>query len=311
MNPKPDESTDDPGQLPQRVPGDALVEEPEPEAPAPVTEAQELSRIATFLQQLVPEPQQGRREHFDVEAMLDAVRALPDVRDAQLRFTEESGHLLRIEFIDAADEGQVTREVARLLREALGLDEPVSAPPAPVAAAPPPAPLAPPAAVSGRASVPGSSGLDRQHGHPLKTPGGTLPRVVVDHVQVTTLGLDANVEVRLAVSHGQRIARTAVGHETGPAVDAYLLRLAAGAAADAINQLLTADDNTAVGRCFIEHVAVVPFGGCEVAVVVMLLVCGHIAEQLSGSVIVAGDPRQAVVRATLSAMNRRLESLLA
>jgi hypothetical protein len=300
MNPMPDSSE----HLPQRVPGHALVEEPEPEAPAPVTEAQELSRIATFLQRLVPGQLQGRRDDFDVEAMLDGVRALPDVRDAQLRFTEQSGHLLRIEFVDGADEGRVTREVARLLREALGLDEPASAPP-------PAAGSHPSAAASGRASVPGSSGLDRGHGRPFKSPGGPLPRVVVDHVQVTTLGLDANVDVRLAVSHGQRVARVAVGHETGPAVDAYLLRLAAGAAADAINRLLTADDNTAVGRCFIEHVAVVGFGGCDVAVVVMLLVCGQVAEQLSGSVIVTGDPRQAVVRATLSAMNRRLESLLA
>jgi hypothetical protein len=55
---------------------------------------------------------------------------------------------------------------------------------------------------------------------------------------------------------------------------------------------------------------VVPFGGCEVAVVVLLLVGGPNPEQLSGSTIVVGDPVQAVVRATLSALNRRLESLL-
>ena len=66
------------------------------------------------------------------------------------------------------------------------------------------------------------------------------------------------------------------------------------------------------GRCFIEHVAVVPFGVVEVAVVVLLLACGdgH-AEQLAGSATVSGDPRQAVVRATLAALNRRLQSLLA
>ncbi len=44
----------------------------------------------------------------------------------------------------------------------------------------------------------------------------------------------------------------------------------------------------------------VPFAGCEVAVVVMLLVHPGFAEQLVGSAIVSGgDPRQAV-RATLS-----------
>ena len=55
----------------------------------------------------------------------------------------------------------------------------------------------------------------------------------------------------------------------------------------------------------------VPFAGVDVAVVVLLLVWGSYAEQHSGSAIVAGDPRQAVVRATLSAVNRRLQSLLA
>ncbi|MGV9810303.1 hypothetical protein ACWDSE_32470, partial [Micromonospora chersina] len=65
------------------------------------------------------------------------------------------------------------------------------------------------------------------------------------------------------------------------------------------------------GRCFVEHTAVVPFGNCEVATVVVLLVCDGWVEQLAGSALVAGDPRQAVVRATLAAVNRRLEALLA
>jgi hypothetical protein len=131
--------------------------------------------------------------------------------------------------------------------------------------------------------------------------------VVLDHVQVTTLGVDATVLVRLELSTGG----SAVGKGHGPAVDQYLLRLAACAAGDAIDQLLvdpTSGDSR--GRCFVEHVAVVPFAGCEVAVVVLLFVCGTFAEQLAGCALINGDPRQAVVRATLSAVNRRLESLL-
>jgi hypothetical protein len=54
----------------------------------------------------------------------------------------------------------------------------------------------------------------------------------------------------------------------------------------------------------------VPMGGCEVAVVVVLLVCDGWVEQLAGSALVSGDPRQAVVRATLAAVNRRLTALL-
>ena len=43
------------------------------------------------------------------------------------------------------------------------------------------------------------------------------------------------------------------------------------------------------------RIELVPFAGCEVAIVVLLLVCGGWVEQLAGSAIVNGDPRQAVV----------------
>ncbi|MER6595723.1 hypothetical protein ABT214_28485, partial [Micromonospora purpureochromogenes] len=142
---------------------------------------------------------------------------------------------------------------------------------------------------------------------PLDTGGAPGPRVVIDHVQVSTFGLDATVEVRLLAG-----GETAAGHSTGPAVDGYVLRLCAVAAAAAVDQLLRGAEGTAErGRCFVEHAAVVPFGNCEVATVVVLLVCDGWVEQLAGSALVAGDPRQAVVRATLAAVNRRLEALLA
>jgi len=139
--------------------------------------------------------------------------------------------------------------------------------------------------------------------NPGSPPG---PRVVIDHVQVSTFGLDATVETRLAAGK-----RRANGLATGPAVDGYVLRLCAVSAASAIDELLrTAPRSDDRGRCFVEHAAVVPFGNCEVAVVVVLLVCNGWVEQLAGSALVSGDPRQAVVRATLAAVNRRLEALL-
>jgi hypothetical protein len=119
--------------------------------------------------------------------------------------------------------------------------------------------------------------------------------------------MEATVEVRLTVKpHGR-----STGTARGPAVDGYVLRLAAIAAGIAVDELLL-DDGTGQprGRIFVEHVALVPFAGCEIALVVLLLVCNGWVEQLAGSSIVAGDPRQAVVRATLSALNRRLDALL-
>jgi hypothetical protein len=146
-----------------------------------------------------------------------------------------------------------------------------------------------------------AEGEPRRIGRP-----GAYPRVVIDQVQVSTLGLDATVEVRLT---GNGVP--AYGVASGPAVDGYVLRLAAVAATNAIDQLLSsAEGGERHGRSFVEHAAVVPFGSCEVAVVVVLLVYGGTVEQLSGSALVSGDPRQAVVRATLAAINRRLDAML-
>jgi hypothetical protein len=131
---------------------------------------------------------------------------------------------------------------------------------------------------------------------------------VLDRVKVATVGTEANVEVRLAASSG-----TFVGTAAGPAVDGYLLRLAAQAAAGAIDSLIAGSPTrTELGtvRCFIDHAGVVPFGSCLVAVSVVLVSGDGWVEQLVGSALVAGDPRQAIVRATLAAVNRRLENLL-
>jgi hypothetical protein len=138
---------------------------------------------------------------------------------------------------------------------------------------------------------------------PTTQPG---PRVLIDQVQVRTFGLEATVEVLLTAGDQQ-----STGVARGPAVDSYLVRLAAVAAARAIDSLLRGvADPSGPSRCFVEHTGLVAFGNAEVAVVVLLLVCGGWVEQLTGSALVDGDPRQAVVRATLGAVNRRLEALL-
>ncbi|OWV06326.1 hypothetical protein B5D80_16360 [Micromonospora wenchangensis] len=396
--------------LPQRVPAEPDVPVvPEPPAVEPPAETPERARIATHLRRDdEPAPLRERPEGFDVNAILDAVREVAGVRDAALRRTPAGAHSLRLDLSDGADPAEVSRLVARLLQERMGLaaapqslsGEPSAAVPPPMrrrtgeprvvdptvgvptpaterpagdparSAEPPSArpgaerPAAgvradaatgspardvedPPAEQSptvsgvprrrrqstphrGRASVeetlPGAlpptgspatlnasySGgqmttTETAPSRPLDTGGVPGPRVVIDHVQVSTFGLDANVEVRLLTA-----GEPAAGHATGPAVDGYVLRLCAVAAAAAVDELLRHAERTAErGRCFVEHAAVVPFGSCEVATVVVLLVCDGWVEQLAGSALVSGDPRQAVVRATLAAVNRRLEALLA
>nr|WP_239095842.1 hypothetical protein [Micromonospora lutea] len=358
--------------LPQRVPAEPDVPVvPEPPAVEPPAETPELARIATHLRRDdEPAPLRDRPEGFDVNAILAAVRGVDGVRDAALRRTPAGAHSLRLDLADGADPADVSRQVARLLQERMGLaaaprglpsvpgvpvrrrpaesrseageTRPVAEPRRPSArpggtrteASPSRPETVPettrrrrpsPAANRGRAVVdePGAAGSPATLGasysggqltttesapsRPLDTGGVPGPRVVLDHVQVSTFGLDANVEVRLVAGD-----HNAAGHATGPAVDGFVLRLCGVAAAAAIDELLHVAGPTAErGRCFVEHAAVVPFGNCEVATVVVLLVCDGWVEQLAGSALVAGDPRQAVVRATLAAVNRRLEALLA
>ena len=371
--------------LPQRVPAKPDVPTvPEPPPAEPSAETPALARIATHLRRddlLAP---QDRQEGFDVQAILAAVREVDGVRDAMLRTTPQGANSLRLDLAEGADPAEVSRHVARLLQDRMGLDAAMqggadSAPPPPpplaalvpsqaqpsdpiAGAAPPigqdlrrmpteplraemrteqghfeqsrpepvrpepvrPEPVRPepvreeqqvPEAPSsgpsaGTVSVPETEAARRteESPRPLDVGEEPGPRVMIDNVQVTTFGTEATVEVKLGVD-----GRTARGVASGPAVDGYLLRLCATATSEAINDLLAYADRHPDGpaRCFVEHAASVPFGGTQVAVVVMLMsVGGAWVEQLSGSAMVGADGRHAMVRATLAAVNRRLEALL-
>jgi hypothetical protein len=274
--------------------------DPREPAPDPVTERQELSRIATFLREpgAVEAPTTGPRpDGVDLQAVLGAVRQVPEVRDAQLGWNDQAGHTLRIEFIDGVDESAVTRSVVRLLRSRLGMAPPGGEEPTldrPYSSTPGRGTLRPARPASG-APTTGARPLPRPY-------GSQAPRLQLENVNVTRLGAEASVEVRL---RRPTTGAVAVGEGRGPGVDAYLSRLAATAAAHAIDQALAGR-----GKVFVEHVSVVPFGVVEVAVVVLLLTYDGVTEQHSGSAIVGDDPHVAVVRATLGALNRRLESLL-
>ncbi len=289
------------------------------EAEASAPENPELTRIASRLRH--DEPPAEPPADLDVTAVLEAVRGVTGVANAHLRGNPGGMHTLRLDLAEGADPGRVSRQVARLLKERMGLaaeprrsrsggneplvEEPPTAPPAMNQPSGPPVRPVPPADEPPLFPRPRPSTLSD-----VAAMDGRLPdpptRITVDQVRVSTLGSEATVEVRLATG-----GVPSVGAATGPAVDGYLLRLAAQAAASAIDGLVEASPTAPQIRCFVDHAGVVPFGSCVVAVVVVLVSGAGWVEQLVGSAIVAGDPRQAIVRATLAAMNRRLESLLA
>jgi hypothetical protein len=293
---------------------------------------------------------------------------------------------LRLDLAEGADPAEVSRRVARLLQDRMGLDaamkgdaaapppappapasssttrpvspasrpvaspsRPVAPPPRPVASPPrpvasPPRPVSPAAAAISAPPVPAErverttragpgetterieriarpeppdrndeqvgvvvpADVDTGPARPLYPGEQPGPRIVIENVHVNTFGTDASVAVRLGVG-----GRTASGEANGPAVDGYLLRLCAMATAGAVDQVLaTSQHPDGPARCFVEHAAAVPFGRTQVAVVVLLLSCNGWVEQLAGSAVVTGDDRHAMVRATLAAVNRRLEALL-
>ncbi|MEV4706011.1 Daple [Actinoplanes sp. NPDC049316] len=352
--------------LPQRVPAQPDVPTvPEPPSVEPSAETPALARIATHLRRDDALSPQERQDGFDVNAILEAVREVDGVRDAALRTTPAGAHSLRLDLAEGADPAEVSRQVARLLQDRMGLDAamqgasplapartPEEAPPAPTprsappaqattrglptrtssaaqASAPPvaPAPFVPsqpnpagravpqsPAAMPSPSAMPAPAatprmptGIDPAPPRPLLEPGERPgPRVMIDNVQVNTFGSEATVRVQLIVG-----GQAAVGEATGPAVDGYLLRLCAMATATAVDDLLTHSDHAdGPAKCFVEHAAAVPFGSIQVAVVVVLLATDGWVEQLAGSAVVTGDDRHAMVRATLAAVNRRLEALL-
>ncbi|TQL75695.1 hypothetical protein FB566_1207 [Stackebrandtia endophytica] len=146
---------------------------------------------------------------------------------------------------------------------------------------------------------------------PVKAVGGTIEtepgdrlsseRAVLERIQVITSGFESTVEVALALD-GSR----AVGRSHGPAVEWHILRAAADATVDAVGVLVGKD-----ARVVVEHASVENAGSTKVALVVVLLLTESGAEQLAGAAPVTGDRRQAVVHATLSALNRRIEAMLA
>jgi hypothetical protein len=354
-DPGPGPSDLTPRALPQRVPAEPDVPKvPEPPSVEPPAETPALARIATHLRRGDLLPAQERQEGFDVNAILAAVKEVDGVRDASLRATPAGAHSLRLDLAEGADPAEVSRQVARLLQDRMGLDaamqantaevptrpqpQPSSSPPFTQTQAPAPPPSgqtpapppfgqtpAPPQArpipsgrvpVSGgpigRASVTESavetlpSAIDCGPPRPLEVGEHPGPRAVIENVQVNTFGTEATVEVRL--SAGGRIA---AGIASGPAIDGYLLRLCATATTAALDDLLSGTDHVdGPARFFVEHAGSVPFGSMQVAVVVLLLSCGGWVEQLAGSAVVTGDDRHAMVRATLAAVNRRLEALL-
>lgn len=129
-------------------------------------------------------------------------------------------------------------------------------------------------------------------------------QVVLHRLVVMTDELQATASVSLRIpGDGTIVTGTAIG----PSVDTAILRSVAIAAVDALNQHFS---GTARGG--FDHGVVTEVGPDLVACAVVTVVSkkapdGHVvAERLVGAALVHGDPRQAMVRAVLSAVEKSL-----
>ncbi|HEU4676702.1 MAG TPA: hypothetical protein VFS29_11975 [Motilibacteraceae bacterium] len=129
---------------------------------------------------------------------------------------------------------------------------------------------------------------------------GTGLRLALRRVQLRTEGLVSTAAVTLGLGEGSW-----TGEGEAAATPTAVQRAVAVATARAVEAAIGQ-----VARVEVEHVDVPVAGRERTALVVVSVVTGAGAERLSGASVVRQDVRQAVVRATLAAVNRRVEGWL-
>jgi hypothetical protein len=119
-------------------------------------------------------------------------------------------------------------------------------------------------------------------------------------MQLVSSGLDVTAAVSLSYREG-----TVRGEATGTATQSGVQRAVATAALRSIELLIGTS-----ARFELEHVEVTRSGQDRTAIVTVTMVSSTGTDRLTGSAVVREDARQAVIRAALDAVNRRLEPLL-
>jgi hypothetical protein len=271
-------------------------------------------------------------DHRDLVA---ALLGVPGVAAASVEPQGGGPGTLRLQLSSGADEVDVAGAVNRLLRSQFGLAVDAdrvrvleqtggradpSAPATPQLATV--APLAPVAAARGRGakappsatSEPEADGdtSDQPDTATAGTPSGPDPagrplgvplshrRLVIERVQLVSA--DLGVTVSVGLRSGQQ---SYAGESEGAATTSALLRSIAAATLRAVEQVIAG-----AARFDVEHVEIASTGEEQTALVVVSMVTARGNQRLSGASVVRDDARQAVIRAVLAAVNRRLGPLM-
>ncbi|MEO8107522.1 MAG: hypothetical protein ABI720_09400 [Actinomycetes bacterium] len=274
--------------------------------------------------------------------LLDALRAVPGVAEADLEADgrPEGAGTLRLQLAAGADEIAVATSVNRVLREQFGLavdagrvqvveesvpfedlePAPQTAGGVPLGSTPAPAaPLATAVDEPPAAFVPTLDELSRptltavpeyQSGEaPISIDDDLTqalvestrpPRILIQRMQLVSAGLGVTTSVSLSW-----LGNAYVGESSAAATPSSVHRSVATATLRALEEVV----GTAA-RFELEQLEINQLGPDRAVVVVVSMLTKLGSERLTGVSVVREDVRQAVIRATLDALNRRLESLL-
>ncbi|HEY0357880.1 MAG TPA: hypothetical protein VGD11_04825 [Mycobacteriales bacterium] len=245
----------------------------------------------------------GTRPAVDARSLLDAVRDLDGVTDAALG-PDASGHQsLRLTLADGVDDAAMAARVAELLDGRFGVPvdarrshlveyagperrSTVAERRAPQNGGPAPA-------------VEVESLVEAARVRP-STPYGHPRSVLFERMTVVTSVEEFGAEVVLSTAAGR-----STGRASGAVAGASVLHTVARATLAAVDGVLAG-----VGRCAFDDAHVALVGARQVVLVAITLVTPGHTERLTGSAAVEEDTRQAVVRACLAALDRRVEGLL-
>ena len=235
-------------------------------------------------------------EHRDLVA---ALRGVPGVSDAEVQPDEAGGPgLLRLDLEPGVDEAAVAGSVGRILRDRFGLGVDADHVQVVEEAISPRAAAAAPSHATSPTRSATSSATGVVHDSEV-VPGQRHARPSISRMHLVSSGLDVNAAVTL--SSGDR---SAVGEARGAASQSGVHRAVATATLRAVEELVGS-----VVRFELDHLEVTPVGAERTVLVSLTMLSAKGTERLTGAAGVREDVRQAVIRATLDALNRRLEIL--
>lgn len=215
----------------------------------------------------------------DFREIVAALRDVPGVADADVEPDADGGMgLLRLGLEAGVDEVAVATSVGRLLRERFGLGVDAE-----------------------RVQI-----VEEAEIHPASDPAIEVPqqrlagRPAISRMHLVSSGLDVTATVTLS-SDGQ----AASGEARGSASQSGVHRAVATATLRAVESL-----SGDIARFELDHLEVAQLGSERTVLVALTMLSSRGTERLTGAASVREDVRQAVIRATLDALNRRLETLL-